>query len=231
MWEASPGRFASEAFRTALWSVLSADERSRHDRFVFDRDRHVFLVAHAMLRHVLAGYLGRAPADVALVAPPGGRPELESQPPPLRFSLSHAAGLVACAVTRRLDCGVDVEDVARDVALDAVAARMFAPDELVALAALPPDLRRERFFALWTLKESVSKALGRGLRLSFSGFSIDVDTPRGDVLHPSCLVGPGPWWLRRWRPSERHRAALAVGGPTGPGGMVLRRRSWEGPVA
>lgn len=226
VWEACPERFADEAARRASLLLLSSDERSRHDRFAFDRDRHAFLVAHAMLRHVLAGHVGRPPAALAFVTGPRGRPELEGAPPPVRFSLSHTSGMVACAVTHRLACGIDVEDVGRAGGREAVAARIFAPAEIAGLEALPPDSRRERFFALWTLKESVGKALGCGLGLPFEEFEIELDTPRGDMLRSSIV--PGPWWLRRWRPSDRHRAALAIHSHTGEP-LPVRRMRWEGP--
>jgi 4'-phosphopantetheinyl transferase len=210
----------------ACLSLLSAAERGRHDRFVFERDRHTFRVAHAMLRAVLGRYLGRAPRAFEFVQGPWGRPELTGTPPPLRFSLSHTNGLAACAVTPVFDCGVDVESRGRAVDALGVASRFFTAGEVAGLRALPEDGQLERFLALWTLKESVVKALGRGLSQPLDEIAFDFDGPAGDALRPSAALGSGVWRHWRWRSSERHCGALAVRCPD-DGPMELTRRPWD----
>jgi len=42
-----------------LHGWLAADERSRADRFHFDRDRRRFIVGRGVLRSILGGYLTR----------------------------------------------------------------------------------------------------------------------------------------------------------------------------
>src|SRR5262245_19549161 len=46
----------------ACRSLLSAEERLRCERFVFERDRRDFAAAHALLRHTLSLYGDRGPA-------------------------------------------------------------------------------------------------------------------------------------------------------------------------
>ncbi len=43
------------------------------------------------------------------------------------------------------------------LAIDAVAARFFSPNECSALAAIAPELRCEAFFFCWTRKEQISR--------------------------------------------------------------------------
>jgi 4'-phosphopantetheinyl transferase len=229
VWEARSEDFADQPSVRDCLQVLSAEERVRHDRFVFEHDRHVFRVAHAMLRHVLGAALEQAPSSLAFVNGPWGRPELVGSPPPLRFSLSHTPGLVACALTARTDVGIDVEEAeSRAVDVDSVAKSVFAPAEIAALQPLPAAEQRERFLALWTLKESVVKALGRGVSHPLETLSLEIDTADGDVLTSSVPLGPGSWRLWRWQPSERHRAALAVRYP-GVEGPRLVRHAWRMP--
>ena len=40
----------------SLTSLLEPDERSRAERFQFERDRNAFVLAHALLRRVLSRY-------------------------------------------------------------------------------------------------------------------------------------------------------------------------------
>src|SRR5579872_4112529 len=49
----STDALGAEATRTAL-ARLSVDERARHDRLRFDRDRRDFAAAHALLRETLS---------------------------------------------------------------------------------------------------------------------------------------------------------------------------------
>jgi 4'-phosphopantetheinyl transferase len=207
VWEARPEDFADEASTRDHLVVLSSEERVRHDRFVFDRDRHVFRVAHAMLRHVLGDVLGVAPSTLTFVTGAWGRPELTGTPPPLRFSLSHTHGLVLCALSVGSDVGVDVEDTGARVDVDSVAATVLSPAEQAALGALPATERPERFLALWTLKEAVVKALGRGVSHPLETLSLEIGTDgeAHDRLISSVALGAGEWRLWRWRPAERGR--------------------------
>ena len=155
-------------------SLLSEDERERHGRFQFDRDRHLFLVAHALKRTVLSKYADRDPRSWRFVKNEYGRPE-PADHSGLRFNLSHTKGLAACLVTRTADAGVDVERL-RDLSdLLALAERFFSPAEAASLQPLAPEARRQRFFELWTLKESYIKARGMGLALALDRFSFDTD--------------------------------------------------------
>lgn len=108
---------------------------------------------------------GRPPSQLEFSVTPGGKPILvgaAGRPSPLAFSLTHTRGLVACAIGLAA-VGIDAEDATRDADVDGVAERFFAAAERDALMRLPEDARRSRFFELWTLKESLLKALGLGL--------------------------------------------------------------------
>src|SRR5262249_48360392 len=137
-------------------ALLSPEERARHARFMFDRDRRTFALAHALLRTSLSRYAAIEPAAWQFQEAPGGKPFVvrPDEGPQLSFNLSHTDGLVACAIAEGLSVGVDVECITR-VASEEVAERCFAPRELEARRTLPTDAdRARRFFELWTLKEA-----------------------------------------------------------------------------
>src|SRR5690606_33310169 len=99
---------------------------------------------------------------------------------PLVFNLSHTDGLIACAVSRGREVGVDVEWLDRRGGDIDVADRFFSRYEVQALYAQPPERRRDRFFRYWTLKESYIKARGMGLALPLDRFSFELD--RGGAI-------------------------------------------------
>lgn len=200
-------------------ALLSAEERARRDRFVFDRDRHVFRVSWALVRRTLSRYAPVDPAAWTFERNAHGKPEIAAGLPAagLRFNLSHTAGLAACAVHRRRDVGVDVETLRRESATREIAERSFAPDEVAALERLPEERRREAFFDYWTLKEAYIKAVGVGISLGLQRFAFDLagpGTPRVRFA-PDLHDDPEGWQFAQDRPGPDHRAAVAVRAPRG----------------
>jgi len=173
---------------------------------------------------LLGEYLGLQPDAVPLWYTSFGKPGLsgEAAGSGVKFNVSHSAGLMLAAVTRNREVGIDVERVRPDVDWRELAGRFFAPAEVAALDARPPDDQLRAFFACWTRKEAYVKALGLGMSLPLDQFSVSV-APHG----PAALLTAehDPAQLTRW---ELHvldagadfAATLAV---EGRGGQV-----WSG---
>jgi len=155
-----------------LIEVLSQEEKDRARKFAFDRDRDVYHLAHGMLRIVLSSYDGRDPSDWRFAANRHGKPSIEGfNTQSLRFNISHTAGLAVVAVTRENEVGVDVESLTRTRVRIELASKAFAPIEREKLLVMDDvEAMRNRFFQIWTLKESFIKAMGRGLSLPLDQF-------------------------------------------------------------
>lgn len=145
--------------------------------------------------------------------------------PDLQFNLSHAGADVLLAFARGEPLGVDLERVDRRVAVDAIAARHFAPAEAAALARLAPGPRRDAFLQLWTHKEAVLKALGEGLSYGLQRveFELDADGAAGALLGSLARKGArSDWQLHRLAPAPGLVGALAWRGrPRRVRGFVL----------
>jgi phosphopantetheinyl transferase len=188
-------------------SGLSAAELQRLHSLHFAADRRLYGAAHLLLRQVLGHYLARPaarqPQALQFRNNVYGRPELATRNAtrrhPLRFSLSHTPGLVAVAVARGCDVGVDVERLRPGLPLDELTPGMLSAVERHWFSALPPGERAAAFTGLWTLKESLLKAHGVGI---------------GEDL---CNIG----LVRSW---QQPQAVLVAGAPLcqpGPAGVVL----------
>lgn len=195
-------------------SLLSADERERHQRFHFERDRHSYLVSHALVRTMLSTYVDVNPADWRFSAGEQGRPEIAGPVavPALRFNLTHTAGLTGCLVTLGADCGIDAELIIERGNLLAIAERMFADVEMDVLKKLDGRAFTERFFIFWTLREAYCKALGTGL--GFSKKDYGFETGKDDVVK-LCFDAPvddsnGDWQFTVLRLVADHIVAVAV---------------------
>jgi 4'-phosphopantetheinyl transferase len=127
----------------------------------------------APLRDVLGAYLGVSGDQVMLTHGEYGRPALaKSHDQPLGFNWSHSGNQALIAIGRGIEPGIDIERLrSRPRALE-IAARYFSDDEAAALAALPASVRPTAFLELWTAKEAVLKALGRGLAFGLDRLSV-----------------------------------------------------------
>ena len=173
-WVARLDRGAEEI--ASMRATLTDDETARAGRFKFERDRTRFVAARAVLRLLLAAYLGSAPESVRFEYNRWGKPSLARglSPVDLRFNLSHSHGLGVYGLTLERDLGIDLELLRADFATDEIAQRFFAPAEARALRSMPTELRTEAFFNCWTRKEAYVKARGEGLSIDLSSFEVSL---------------------------------------------------------
>lgn len=219
------------AWLAGALDLLTADERVRHDRFVFDRSKRQFLVARALVRRVLAGYTGIAAEALRFTANAYGRPALMPAHGELCFNLSHAEGLAALAVAWGGEVGVDVEDCARRSRPESIAEHFFAAAEVEGLMALPEEARPGRFFDLWTLKEAYIKARGMGLSIPLGDFAYDLSRGREAIelaLAPTLGDVRAGWHFVLRDAPPHHRLALALRFPGGAPPTVHTR--WICPI-
>ncbi len=191
-----------------LQGCLPACERDRADRFLRPSDQCQYVAAHALTRLMLARATGDAGGARSLrfLNGPQGKPSLEERSS-VRFNLSHCHGLVACAICRRVEIGVDIEAICRDAPFE-VEEACFTPRERDRLSRLSADERRETFFRLWTLKEAFIKATGRGLSQPLTDFGFDLDPIQVRFLDPR-IGDAAAWSFHQERLETGHFLALA----------------------
>lgn len=193
--------------------VLSADEHARADRFVQQRHRERYVVAHGAVRCILGQTLGRDPADLAFTVNPWGKPELAGQAPDAGvpfFNLSHTDDLGALAIGWRCPVGVDIETV-RPIEPD-VAKLSFSPAEQVDLALLHDTDWLQGFYRCWTRKEAVIKALGLGLAQPLDAFDVTLlpDAPPRLLRLEGQPTAPAHWQLAHFQPADDILGAFAA---------------------
>jgi 4'-phosphopantetheinyl transferase len=200
--------------------LLSADERQRAARFKFDKDRRLYVAAHAGLRSLLADYVRVSAHEIDFVAGAHGKPLL-AQPGTsgLEFNLSHSHELALIVVARGKAVGVDVEFVKKDFAFGDLARRFFTAAEVAALFELPPALQRKAFFKCWTSKEAFLKAKATGLSGKLDEVQI-VLTHDGFVRIDANVPG---WSLAELIQGDGYEAALVVEGDALP----IRCYRWD----
>lgn len=210
-----PDQITDPALLKRYKSLLSDDELAQMPRFYFARHRHQFLLTRALIRTTLSRYFPVEPEAWRFEKNGFGKPGISfpDNQWPVRFNLSHCDGLILCGITRDHDIGVDVEDALRSTraAFDGLSS-YFSASEIAALARLPEDQQKQRFFDYWTLKESYIKARGMGLAIPLDKFSFQFEADRlsGFETHPDLDDDATNWQFWRMPMAERYRVAVAV---------------------
>lgn len=174
---------------------LSANEVARLTGMHFAKRRTDWRLGRWTAKHALASCLNlpahpRVLARMEIRPATSGAPEVfvANRPAAVTISLSHRAGIAACAVApTSVDLGCDLEVV--EPRSDAFVSDYFTAEEQ-ALVARGSEVDRSQLLALlWSAKESALKALHAGLRLH----------PRSAMVNPveaSDLNGWSPLQVR-----------------------------------
>ncbi len=143
----------------ALAELLSDSELARANRYRFDDDRRRSIIARSATRRLLGRYLDADPRALAIVEEEHGKPALLHRE--MEFNASHSGDLVALAFAKETAVGIDVERRRQLHDVLALARRYFSEEELaIVSSASDPD---DAFFAIWTAKEAIVKASGKGI--------------------------------------------------------------------
>jgi 4'-phosphopantetheinyl transferase len=194
-----------------LLSLLSDEERARHARFLRERDAGLFALGRAMLRLILGRCVGVAPRALSFESGPFGKPRLApAHRSPLRFNASHSGDIVLVAFAVEREIGVDIETIRPLDDLDGLVRSAFSAQERSGIFAAADRLAS--FYAAWTRKEAVVKALGVGLSFPLDAFDIEVDPARAPALLHSrdASLSVADWVMHALPPTPGCASALAA---------------------
>ena len=161
-------------FLPNFFETLSAEEQERAKRFVFERDEHRYIVAHAALRYLLSNYMSRNPKEIQIAAESLGKPYIHevNMRTQLHFNLSHSGEFAAMAFCAGGELGIDIEQRRPEAASMEIAERNFSASELRELKKLSGEDFVAGFFRCWTRKEAYVKAKGIGLGADLRSFAV-----------------------------------------------------------
>ena len=163
---------------TAYEALLSEEERQKYHRFLLATTRHQYYCSHLLLRSALSAAVGYAvqPQTWRFTRNNAGKPAiapmlLEST---LHYNLSHCKTAVAVAVSTVGEVGIDIEELDQTLTVLPVN-HLLAEAEKKMLALEKPQMRKELFIKLWTLKEAYAKLWSVGHGLDFSHLEVSLN--------------------------------------------------------
>lgn len=170
-----------------LIGQLTPEEQARAARFYRDADRNRFIYARLLRRMLLARYLTVSPDAVSFANGSNGKPEL-SGAQPWHFNVSHAGEWILLAISRQ-PVGTDVEQLQPAFDRTDLVAQSFSVAEQQYIRTSSDPITA--FYQLWTCKESIVKATGKGIDDDFAC----IPSRPGTHWAASQLVGSAQNWL------------------------------------
>lgn len=214
VWRADVDPFAPALPRLA--PLLDAAESSRARAFHAASDADRYVIAHGLLRTLLARYIDADPAAIRFETGLHGKPRLDAaaHASALRFNMSHTHDMIVFAFARERHIGVDVERWTPEVECLDLAQHFFSRAESAALAGLPRNAQRAAFFDCWSRKEAYIKATGLGVSRGLDHFDVTL-TPDRDaalVADRSAPDATSRWRMRDLGLARGHSGAVVAEG-------------------
>ena len=168
-----------------LYEKASPERKKQADRYRRQEDKLRCLAAYALLRRVLDS------EECLIEKNEFGKPYIRGRED-FYYNLSHSGRYVVIAWADT-EVGIDVQQHDASADLEGIGARFFTSDELTYIRE-DANQRTERFYEIWTKKESCLKYTGEGLRRNMRSFS---------TLTPE---HPIRYWY--WKPDADHSLCL-----------------------
>jgi 4'-phosphopantetheinyl transferase len=163
------------------FNILSPDEKARALRFQFEIHQKRFTISRTLLRYLLSLYLSISPQEIIFGYTTYRKPYVKFPPSPsLYFNLSHSDNTVIYAFSC-LHIGVDIENIKENYPIGIVE-RFFSSLEKKAWASLPQEEKISGFYRIWSRKEAIIKAIGKGLSIPLNSFSVSIHDQKETVF-------------------------------------------------
>jgi 4'-phosphopantetheinyl transferase len=197
----------SQLERTLFDSLLTyvlPEKRERIKRFYHYEDALRALLGDLLVRHLISQQTGLPNWRLQFGRNEYGKPFLLNDVS-IAYNISHSGEWVVGALATAA-VGVDVEKVAP--VAPRLAQRIFTPEEYQALITKNGPERRQYFYSLWTLKESLIKAVGKGLAIALDSFTIRIGRD-GQITvdpEPEC----GRYFFKQYDWGKAYRLAVCA---------------------
>lgn len=185
----------------SLNRILHPDEQQRAERYYRDEDRQRFIYGRSLLRILCGHYTNQPPGDVRFTPGAHGKPELSGDLG-WHVNVSHSGEWILLAVSR-VSVGVDIEKITQQFAFEEMLVSNFSQQEQAYCSGRES---RRRFYGLWTRKEALLKATGKGMDDAFQ------EVPSLDGLHQTnsdLIGGSGNWKVYGFAVGADYPAAVA----------------------
>lgn len=215
IWQASLD-YNKSKFNLLIGS-LSEDEIERSNRFYFEKDRMQFIVRRGILKQIISKYLEINPKNLLFEYNPFGKPFLvtNSLKNNIKFNMSHSKNMALYCISSQKDVGIDIEFTQKKVEFHLIIERFFSHNEKAFIQKITTNKRKEAFFKIWTRKEAILKAIGKGI--SFPLEKVDVSFNKENFIirindNDDGQCTESSWYVEDLLPTKDYVASIAIEG-------------------
>lgn len=152
--------------------LVNLDMRNKVKKFVNKKDKIRSLLGELLVRFAIQEELKSGIVNMTFKKNKYGKPYIKEYPK-FNFNISHSGDFVVCATDDKF-VGIDVEEV-KHIEYEEIARSFFTTIECNYIINENLSNQLNRFYQIWTLKESYIKCRGQGLSIPLKSFSIDID--------------------------------------------------------
>jgi 4'-phosphopantetheinyl transferase len=185
-----------------LNALLQPDEAKRADRYFRHEDRQRFIYARSILRILSGNYINQSPEQIRFTIGRNKKPMLAGDTG-WHINVSHSGNWILLAIGK-VSVGVDVEKIDLQFAFQDILPNSFGRVEQDYIEM--GTHAHWRFYQLWTRKEALLKATGKGMDDDFC----QVPSLDGFHMTESRVIGEtGSWLVKSFSVSPDYLAAVA----------------------
>lgn len=183
---------------------ISPEKRQKLAKFRHKADLYRSLLGDILIRVIISGQTAVNSRDIHFVANAYGKPFLQNGPA-ISFNLSHSGNWAAAIFGRGHHClGIDIEKIVPFPIDDMQSC--FTKTENEQLLSKTGRDQLDYFFQLWTLKESCVKAIGKGLSIPLTNFSLEHESGN-NWRSPEAET----FYFKSFRLDHEHRLSACAG--------------------
>lgn len=187
-------------------SFLSVNERRNAARFSYDIDTFLFSVRHNLLRIILGGYLNCHPSKIKFNSNHYQKPHIDHPKSNIQFNISSSSNRFVAVFCQHHIVGVDIELIRQIEDIKQLSSDYFTIQESAWVNSHPESMLESAFFQLWSKKEALFKAIGKGLNIELNTIDVLSDTP--------IVYGGNEWRIISLNLFDDCAGAIAINCPT-----------------
>jgi 4'-phosphopantetheinyl transferase len=166
-------------------SFLSVNEKKNAARFAYDIDTYLFSIRHNLLRLILGNYLNCDPAKIKFNSNHYQKPHIAHPNTFIQFNISVSSNRFVAAFCQQHTIGVDIELIRQIDEMPQLINDYFTKEEREWVTSHPEKMRTSAFFQIWSRKEALVKAIGKGLNIELNKI---------DILAEETIVNGDSFW-------------------------------------
>ena len=157
-------------------SFLSVNEKRNAARYAYDIDTFLFSIRHNLLRIILGEYLNCDPAKIKFNSNHYQKQHIAYPNTLIQFNISSSSNRFVAAFCHQHTIGVDIELIRQIDEIPQLINDYFTKEENDWINSQPENMRTSEFFQIWSKKEALVKANGKGLNIELNKMNVLSDT-------------------------------------------------------